>query len=398
MSVRASYGLGYDFGNGETFLNTTNAPPWSSQLTLNVPAGGFENPWLGIPGGNPYPLTPGKNTPFTPNGPFIAVDYDTKTPYIQSWNLVIQRQIGTDWNASASYIGNTTHHMWALQALNSGIYFPQATCSINGVTYTPCSTDANLQQRRRFTIERPADSAALGAVDLLEDGATSNYNGMLLNIQRRPVKGMTIAANYTLSRCIGDLNVGYTTINTGTGYTNPADRKYDRGNCTGDKRHVFNLTSVAQTPTFSNTTLKALASEWKLAGIFRKSTGAYFTATSGQDAAKNGVGSQRPNQTGDPYSSDKSYKAYLNPAAFTQPALGTFGNSQRNSLLGPGFWGLDLALSRVFQVRENQRLEFRAEGFNVTNSTRFKATLNTFGLITSSEDARVMQFALKYVF
>ena len=111
-----------------------------------------------------------------------------------------------------------------------------------------------------------------------------------------------------------------------------------------------------------------------------------------------------PNQTGDPYSSDKSYKAYLNPASFSQPALGTFGNSQRNGLLGPGFWQLDLALSRVFQVRENQRLEFRAEGFNVTNSTRFKApasnlnALNTFGLITSSEDARVMQFALKYVF
>jgi hypothetical protein len=94
----------------------------------------------------------------------------------------------------------------------------------------------------------------------------------------------------------------------------------------------------------------------------------------------------------------------LNPASFSQPALGTFGNSQRNGLLGPGFWQLDLALSRVFQVRENQRLEFRAEGFNVTNSTRFKApasnlnALNTFGLITSSEDARIMQFALKYVF
>jgi hypothetical protein len=60
--------------------------------------------------------------------------------------------------------------------------------------------------------------------------------------------------------------------------------------------------------------------------------------------------------------------------------------------------------TRVFQVRENQRLEFRAESFNVTNSTRFRNpaanlnALNTFGLITQSEDARVMQFALKYVF
>jgi hypothetical protein len=65
---------------------------------------------------------------------------------------------------------------------------------------------------------------------------------------------------------------------------------------------------------------------------------------------------------------------------------------------------LDLALSRVFQVREAQRLEFRAEAFNLTNSTRFRNpgsnlnSLNTFGLITQSEDARVIQFALKYVF
>ena len=63
-----------------------------------------------------------------------------------------------------------------------------------------------------------------------------------------------------------------------------------------------------------------------------------------------------------------------------------------------------MALSRVFQVQEAQRLEFRVEAFNVTNSTRFRSpglnlnSLNTFGLITQSEDARVMQFALKYVF
>jgi len=295
--------------------------------------------------------------------------------------------------------------MWALQALNPGIYFPDATCTINSVTYTPCSTDANLQQRRRFSLERPADGVVLGPVDLLEDGATANYHGMLLNIQRRPSRGTTVAANYTLSRCIGDFNVGYTTINTGTGYTNPADRKYDRANCTGDKRHVFNMTAVAETPSFANPTLRRVASGWKWSGIYRQSSGGYFTVTSGLDQAKNGISAQRPNQVlANPYSPTKSYKSYLNPAAFAQPALGTLGDAQRNSFVGPGFWQFDTAVSRVFQVREAQRLEFRAEAFNVTNSTRFKTpgsilnSLNTFGLITQSEDARVMQFALKYVF
>jgi hypothetical protein len=62
-----------------------------------------------------------------------------------------------------------------------------------------------------------------------------------------------------------------------------------------------------------------------------------------------------------------------------------------------------MALSRNFQVRENQRMEFRAEMFNVTNSlirdaptTNFNS--NTFGQINSSANARIMQFALKYVF
>jgi hypothetical protein len=91
-------------------------------------------------------------------------------------------------------------------------------------------------------------------------------------------------------------------------------------------------------------------------------------------------------------------------AAFAQPALGTYGNSGRNSVLGPSSWGLDVALSRTFAIREAQRLEFRAEAFNLTNSTRFgnpgvnRNATNTFGAINSSQDARVMQFALKYVF
>jgi hypothetical protein len=155
---------------------------------------------------------------------------------------------------------------------------------------------------------------------------------------------------------------------------------------------------------FSSKALHAIASDWKWSGILRISGGSNFTVTSGLDQAKNGISAQRPNQSGDPYSATRSYKNYLNPSSFSQPALGTFGNSQRDSLIGPGFWQLDAALSRTFQVREAQRLEFRAEAFNLTNSTRFMnpasvlSSANTFGLITSSFDARVMQFAVKYLF
>ena len=82
---------------------------------------------------------------------------------------------------------------------------------------------------------------------------------------------------------------------------------------------------------------------------------------------------------------------------------GTLGNVGAASIAGPGYWQFDTSLSRSFQLRESQRIEFWAEAFNLTNSvqlnnpeTNFNG--NTFGQVRSSLDPRVMQFALKYVF
>jgi hypothetical protein len=105
-----------------------------------------------------------------------------------------------------------------------------------------------------------------------------------------------------------------------------------------------------------------------------------------------------------PYA-NKTAGNFLNPAAFAYPATGTLGNSGFNAIAGPGSWEFDAALSRSFQIRENQRVEFRAEAFNLTNSFRMDAsklvnTLNSgsFGQVTGALDPRIMQFALKYLF
>ena len=101
----------------------------------------------------------------------------------------------------------------------------------------------------------------------------------------------------------------------------------------------------------------------------------------------------------------------IGTAAFAQPAIGTIGNMRAANITGPGYWKLDLGLSRIFQPRERQQLEFRAEAFNVTNSllrgdpiaSSLNLTSPTFGQITNSlvvgqSNARIMQFALKYSF
>jgi hypothetical protein len=105
----------------------------------------------------------------------------------------------------------------------------------------------------------------------------------------------------------------------------------------------------------------------------------------------------------DAYCATKTITCWLNPAAFQQPALGSLGNIGRFSVFGPGFWGIDAALSRAFPIRERQTVEIRAEAFNITNSMHPNAptvntNTNTFGQILSAQDPRIMQFAMKFVF
>ena len=192
----------------------------------------------------------------------------------------------------------------------------------------------------------------------------------------------------------------------GSGYTNPNNRDFDRGNCGADRRHIFNLTSVAETPQFANNKVRIVASGWRLSGIYRYTSGEWLTVTAGSDRALNGIGGQRGDQIlASPYD-DRSARPstnYLNRAAFALPALGTFGNVGRTSIEGPANWQFDAALSRIFRFREDQRLEFRAEAYNVTNSFRPgnpNTALNnsTFGQIRNAREPKIMQFALKYVF
>src|SRR5262245_15963265 len=206
-----------------------------------------------------------------------------------------------------------------------------------------------------------------------DTGGTGGYNGLLVGVQRRAARGVTMNANYTWSHCISDpggdtLAVSVSGLNS---YTDPNNRHFDRGNCTiaaTDRRHVFNLSAVASTPQFSNPTLRAIGSGWRFSPILKVLSGGYLSITTNLDRALTTVPSQRVNQLlPNPYG-DKSVAKYFNPAAFAQPGLGTLGNVGAGSISGPGVWQFDLALSRSFRLRERQSLDFRAEAFNVTNS------------------------------
>jgi hypothetical protein len=215
---------------------------------------------------------------------------------------------------------------------------------------------------------------------------------------------LTLSGNYTLSKCEGHPTQGGTTPNINTGYVNPDDIDYDYGACAADRRHVLNLSGSYQTPQFANRMLRLAASDWRLSGIYRVSSGSPLTVTVTTDPAGTGITGQRANLILDSPYGDGTLGNFLNPAAFSTPLPGTYGNQRRNSFTGPGLRNVDPSLVRSFRFANTHRIEARVEAYNAFNwfrwnnpSTNFSAPA-TFGRITSALDPRIMQFALKYQF
>jgi hypothetical protein len=424
-SLRGSYGIAFDFSGAQTYGGSSSAPPWG--LNVTTTAGDFARPWANYPGGNPFPYVRLSRFPASSDYYYVP-NFNASSPQIHNWNVSIQRQLPGSFLLSASYVGNQAVHTWVGGYNNRAVFFPgnpvNGVCTAQGFTIQvasgACSTTANQNQRRLLTLVNPVDGALYGNLFSREDVGTQHYHGMLLSVQRRAASG-TFSANYTWSHCISiDPSANDTGRNPSNGayYLDPNNRSFDYGNCgnhAADRRQVLNLTGVVPTPQFQGPMLRKLASGWQLGGILRAATGDYMTVVAGQDRALNGflgmaatatsiAGGQRANQVfGNPYGDRSSVSHYLNPAAFAQPALGTIGNMRPFNIEGPGYWQVDMALSRTFQVHEAQKVEFRAEAFNLTNhfipmDPNLTLAANTFGQITTSGNARIMQFALRYVF
>ncbi len=430
MVIRASYGISYDYVNGSMYVNSADSPPFGNTTILT--SGQFSNPFAGNPGANIFPYSLNSNSPFVTGGTYIAENPNLKTTQVNQWNFVIQRQFGNDWVASATYTGSESDHLLASYDANPTVY--TGACGTAGKPACP----------RLFTLNNDPSAKYFNDVDILDSNGTSSYNGMILAIQKRLSKGLSTQANYTWSHCIGDLTIGNSTGNAGgglqalstaSGVAVPINRRYDRGNCqsveiggtfSSDRRQMFNWTTVYETPKFSNHVTNALASGWKIAGIYRATSAPWVTVGLSTDVSATGVFSpaanERPNATGiNPLCPNPGPTCWLNAAAFAVPTVGTFGNMGRSNVQAPGFWQVDMSLSREFRIREGYTLELRADAFNLPNSRRSgiaspslaagasglnltlgtggaPGTIGAFGTQTSSLDPRIMQMALKFVF
>jgi len=404
-AVRSSYGMNYDFPSSVFLYIAASASPFANRVELSaVP---FEDPYRNVPGGDTHPLSssPPFDAQYPAFGAYGTMDPNINSSRVQQWNVTLERQLGTAWQASASYLGSYADRLWGQVHINPGNFLGLGPCTIAGVAYPSCTVTGNVDRRRTLFLENPVAGQMLGPIVKFADVGEQSYRGLKLSVRRRSDSGVSLSGNYTISHCEADTEVSGSFSQFANGYSDPNDPSFDRGNCSQNRRQIGNVSIGAETPQFGNATVRALASNWRFSGILNARSGSWLTVTTGRDISGTGISGQRVNQVlDDPYGDKSSLTTYLNPAAFAYPGAGTLGDHVNNSIEGPGFWTVDLAVTRNVSFGAQQALELRVEVFNLFNnfnwgSPNSNLDAGTFGRITTQTgDPRIMQFGVKYGF
>jgi hypothetical protein len=402
-SVRGGWGIYHAAINQEVESVETNNEPFLVSFSTTPP--NTANPWAGQT--DPLPYNP-KNPSF---GPFPGITQSSLDPNyrpaeVDQFNLNVQHRFGKDFFAEVAYVGGVAHHLYDSRELNAAVYAPGAT-------------EANAQSRR------PILPQYYGSIPGIFSDANSSYNSLQANLQKRFSKSYAIQATYTWEKSIDTRSQSL----IGSGPQNPNDwEEGERGPSDFNVGQILAINGLWEIPgPKSKGVLTAVAGGWQLNGIVRYSSGIPFSVLTGQDNALIGYsrtssGQERANVTGNPnLSMSRSRSAiaaeYFNTAAFSQPAPGQFGNSSRNSMVGPGYFQNDISVKKKIPVLPQGRagFEFRADIFNLINWTNLGALDNSgqpnnngqpvnnmsspaFGQITSAGDPRIVQFALRFDF
>jgi len=399
-SIRGAVGLFYGSISGNEWNTMTNFQPFSTRLTFSninakttatgVPLGAsLSNPYNAFVGGNPFPY---KGT-FVTGGGLFAVAPDFKWPRSTQLNFSVQRQITNDLTVGAAYVGTISRNLPFGRDVNYPVLTPTATAA-----------GANILARR--------PNPAFGAVLLLDSDQTASYHGLQITSSLRMSHRVSFNAFYTLSKTRSSVQLHN---NTTQGLAqNYSKLEEDEGRADTDQRHVFSM-SLNYRPDYfkgSHAIVRSILNGWSISPIIKLRSGLPFTITNGNvDANLDGNTNDRAQLIGDPHIDNPTAARWFNTAAFAQnrvvTGVATDGNAPRNLLDGPGFKVVDLAISRDFNLSERFKLRFRAEGTNIFNMVNLGqpgtavpsgATSTTFGVITSANSMRKMQFGLRLTF
>lgn len=387
-SIRAGYGMFYDRPNTISTNSPANQGPFGTLVSFPGDAtNNMAEPYAGRV--NPFPADP-FNVPadvqfFLPHSAF-SYDSNLKNGRLQSWNLTVEREIFPTYLIRAGYAGSYGDRLAMGRELNPA-------------TFAPGVTTATTQQRRPLF-------PTFNTITTIESTGRSTYHSLQLTLDKRLSRGFSILSSYTLSK---NMDHAGEAKQTGVTQTNPFDLEFDWGPSNADRRHRFVTSFLYQLPgDFDNRIVAGVLGGWSLTGIVAMQSGVGLSVTSGVDNARSGTGGQRADISGDPdlpgdRTNEEKILGWFATSVYSPNALGTFGNSGRNGLRGPGSKSVDLGLHKTFAAGGTTRIQVRIEAFNAFNWTNLgnpNTSQNSanFGRITSAGAARVMQGAVRVSF
>jgi hypothetical protein len=237
-------------------------------------------------------------------------------------------------------------------------------------------------------------------ITLIESRARSEFDSFQARFQQRYAFGCTMLVAYTLGTSMDDASGFFTSAGDANFPQDSNNPAAEWGRSSFDVRHRFSVSFSYDLP-FAFT----------ISGIVQMQSGRPFTVAllPQIDNSNTGFsslgfqGNDRPNVNGNPATNDPGPGQWFNTGAFSMPAFGTFGNTGRNSLEGPGYQNVNLAVLKRIPLSGRTSLQLRAEAFNLLNRVNFDLPDNffgspTFGQILSAGSPRHIQFGARLMF
>jgi hypothetical protein len=322
-----------------------------------------------------------------PSGVMTAVDPHFRPSYAQQFNLTGEHEITPLATLfRAAIVGNLGRHLYNTYNANQ-----------------PIPGAAALNTRRPYYTVDPL----LSDVNYFTVDGLSSYWALQVTVDKRFSNGISALLGYAWSHAIDDVPLEFGGGASGPQPQDPRNIRAERGNSIIDMRHRMTLSYLWELPfgkgkRFMNTGITALLlGNWQTNGILTVQTGQPFSPVL-QTSTTNGTGS-RPDVLA-PNKYPGTLQRWFDPTVFGTPPPFTYGNAGRNTLFGPRRWNWDMSLFKNFVIREQTRVEFRAEAFNVFNHPQFGLPNQNIGnaqagVITSTVGTpRQLQMGLRLQF
>lgn len=355
---------------------------------------------------------PGGSVPGDPFAGAVMYVWDkTVQPAMsQQWNLTLQQEATPTTTFQVGYVGQRgTHLMVPMPYLQRRI--------VNGQVLPTSYFQGN-----------PTLIADLSQVSGTASVGYMSYNALQAVLQQRLSNGLTGQLAYTWSHCLTN-NSGYYGIGgNATAQVNSASPYYqnlynpsgDYASCYSNANNILSAYATYELPVGKgrrfghdmNSAVNAIVGGWQASTIVSTHTGFPLAISNSTDTSGTNSRGPRPNcgqqQVFGRRPASTAYAGYqwMSPLGFSAPAAGTFGNCPaQGPVNGPGYFDADIGLMKNFHFTEATFLQFRADFLNAFNNvnlghpdTNFSPSSSTFGLISASQPARNIQFALKLIF